>query len=152
MISEALLNLLKDEEGYSEKPYKDSAGLLTIGIGHLLTKQELSTGMVGNPPVPWKSGVSHETALQLWEQDASHAETAVREVAVPLTPNQHDALVSFVFNVGATAFRHSTLLRVLNHGGYTAVPAQLARWIYAGGKLVEGLANRRRKEIALWSS
>jgi len=68
-----------------------------------------------------------------------------------LNRNQFTALVSFVFNVGVTAFRESTLLRVLNFGRYTEVPSQLKRWIYDNGVVVNGLINRRNAEIELWT-
>jgi hypothetical protein len=51
---------------------------------------------------------------------------------------------------GAAAFRNSTLLKLLNQGKYAEVPAQLRRWIYAGGKKCKGLANRREKEVEMW--
>ena len=72
-------------------------------------------------------------------------------VKVPLSQNQFDALVSFVFNIGQSAFIESTLLRVLNEGDYKAVPQQLRRWIYDNGSVVQGLINRRQKEIDFWN-
>lgn len=70
---------------------------------------------------------------------------------VPLTQQQFDALVSFAFNVGNGAFCDSTLLKRLNAGQYDAVPAQLNRWVKAGGKTLEGLVTRRAAEGALFS-
>jgi lysozyme len=69
-----------------------------------------------------------------------------------LNQNQFDALVSFAFNVGDGAFRSSTLLRLLNQGQYDQVPAQLRRWNMDNGHVVQGLINRRNKEIALWNT
>jgi hypothetical protein len=51
---------------------------------------------------------------------------------------------------GAAAFRNSTLLKLLNKRIYPAVPAQLRRWIYAGGRKRTGIVNRREKEIEMW--
>jgi len=62
--------------------------------------------------------------------DVKDSEAAVKNlVTVPLTQNQFDSLVSFVFNLGQGAFAKSTLLRKLNSGDYSAVPAQLMRSI-----------------------
>jgi lysozyme len=41
-------------------------------------------------------------------------------------------------------------LKVLNQQQYTAVPTQLLRWVRSGGEVVQGLVNRRQKEISLW--
>lgn len=70
---------------------------------------------------------------------------------VPLSDFQRGALVSFTYNVGDTAFTDSTLLRLLNAGGYQAVPAQLARWNKNDGKVMQGLVNRRAAEAGLWA-
>jgi lysozyme len=51
--------------------------------------------------------------------------------------------------VGDGAFRSSTLLRLLNQGQPDQVPAQLQRWVMDNGHVVQGLVNRRNKEIAL---
>jgi hypothetical protein len=74
---------------------------------------------------------------------------------VPLSQHQYDALVSFVFNLGAGNFRSSTLLKKLNKGLYEEIPAQILRWNKArvDGKLTElrGLTRRRTAEAALWA-
>ena len=72
-------------------------------------------------------------------------------VTVALKPYQFDALVSFSFNVGVSAFKNSTLLSVLNEGKYDEVPGQLGRWVFSGGHKVQGLVNRRENEVKLWN-
>lgn len=59
------------------------------------------------------------------------------------------ALSSFAYNVGIGAFRKSTLLKKLNAGQIMAACAELDRWVYAGGKRVDGLVKRRSIERAL---
>lgn len=152
--SEHGLELLKQWEGFELKTYKDSAGLLTIGVGHLLTKSELSSGkiMINGQPVKYANGLTEQQALDLLSQDVKPAENSVNtNVKVPLNQNQFDALVSFTFNVGGGAFKGSTLLKVLNQKQYDAVPTQLLRWTRAGGQVVQGLLNRRQNEIKLWN-
>ena len=130
------LTLLKDLEGVEAEPYRDSAGLLTVGCGHLLTKDELSSGKIacGERTVRWKDGpLSPDDIDTLLARDVAWAEDVVTlAVAVPLTQAQFDVLVCFTFNVGGQAFRSSTLCRVLNTGDYGAVPDQLRRWTRAG--------------------
>jgi len=85
-------------------------------------------------------------------QDVRPAEQTVNNgVKVALNQNQFDALVSFTFNVGGASFNGSTLLKVLNQGQYAQVPDQLRRWNKAGGKVVQGLVNRRENEVKLWN-
>jgi lysozyme len=153
-LSEPGLELLKQWEGFESKVYKDSAGLPTIGVGHLLTKSELTSGKIaiGGLPVQYANGLTDQKVLDLLSQDVSPAAKAVNTgVKVTLNQNQFDALVSFTFNVGVGAFTGSTLLKVLNQKQYDQVPDQLRRWNKSGGKVVQGLANRRENEIKLWS-
>lgn len=84
-------------------------------------------------------------------EDTTYAGIEIkRDVKVKLTQAQYDALVSFVFNVGNTAFRHSTLLVKINAGDCEGAGAQFRRWIYADGKVLPGLKARRAKESASW--
>jgi len=69
---------------------------------------------------------------------------------VPLTQNQFDALVSFVFNVGSSAFRYSTLKKLINTKQYIKVANEFPKWnkMNIGGvkKKSLGLINRRKAE------
>jgi lysozyme len=153
-MSQHGLDLLTQWEGCELKVYNDSAGLPTIGVGHLLTKSELMSGKIsiGGVPVKYGAGITQQQAQQLLAQDLDPAEAAVNGgVKVTLNQNQFDALTSFTFNVGVGAFTASTLLRVLNQGQYAQVPDQLMRWTRAGGRVVQGLVNRRQNEIKLWN-
>jgi len=154
-MSENGLELLKQWEGFKLQQYKDSAGLPTIGVGHLITKSEQASGaiVINGVPVQYANGLTDQQALDLLSQDVGPAETSVNNgVKVALNQNQFDALVSFTFNVGGGAFASSTLLKVLNQGQYDQVPDQLRRWNKAGGKVVQGLVNRRTNEINLWNT
>jgi len=142
-------------EGSRTRPYRDAGGKLTIGVGHLLTKSELSSGkiLIKGKAVLFAAGLSDQQILDLLGQDLAGAEQAVNDgVEVDLNQSQFDTLVSFSFNVGNTAFKNSTLLRLLNQGEYDAVPAQLRRWVRCNGKVVQGLVNRREQEIELWQA
>ena len=148
------LELLEQWEGFKTTVYKDSAGLPTIGVGHLLTKSELSSGKItiNGVPVKYGDGLTEQQVTDLLAQDVQPAAAAVNNnVKVDLNQNQFDALVSFTFNVGVGAFTSSTLLKVLNQGQYDEVPTQLLRWTRAGGQVVQGLVNRRNNEIKLWN-
>ncbi len=147
--------LLQQWEGVRLNAYKDSAGLLTIGVGHLLTKSELSSGKIdiNGESVKYGNGLTSDQADALLAQDLKPAETTVNNnVKVELNQNQFDTLVSFTFNVGGGAFKGSTLLKKLNNGQYGEVSGQLMRWDKAGGKVVPGLEKRRKNEVKLWNS
>lgn len=153
-MSEHGLELIQQWEGFKLNVYKDSAGLPTIGVGHLLTRSELTSGkiVIDGVPVQYAGGLTNQQVIDLLSQDVKPAEQAVNgSVTVPLNQNQFDALVSFAFNVGVGAFTGSTLLKVLNQKQYDQVPAQLLRWVRSGGQVVQGLVNRRDNEIKLWN-
>lgn len=150
-----LYPLIARLEGVSRTAYRDSGGAWTIGVGHLLTKSERASGkiVIKGVPVRYSGGLTSDQVGDLFEQDAAWAvEVVDSSVDVPLTGPQRAALISFTFNVGAAAFRGSTLLKKLNAGDYAAVPAQMRRWIYDNGARVDGLVNRREMEIEVWGA
>jgi len=152
-ISERGTQLLASWEGLRTHAYFDSGGVLTIGVGHNLTRSERTSGklLIAGQAVRYAQGLTEVQCWQLLAQDLAPVEDTLNAlVRVPLTQSQFDALCSFVLNVGMAAFLGSTLLRLLNQGHYEQIPQQLARWRYDNGKVVPGLINRREKEIALW--
>jgi lysozyme len=154
-ISEHGKEKIREWEGSRARAYRDAGGKLTIGVGHLLTLSEVSSGkiLIQGQAVRYAPGLSDRQILDLLGQDLAGAVQAVNDgVEVELSQNQFDALVSFCFNVGSTAFKNSTLLRLLNQGAYDEVPAQLRRWVRCNGEVLQGLVSRREHEIELWNS
>lgn len=140
-VTGALHNLISQFEGFSPTAYQDVAGYWTIGYGHLIQP--------GEPYHPYGAvtEITREEGQALLERDTEKARQAVDDlVSVPLTPNQHAALVSFVFNVGRGAFQKSTLLRKLNAADYDGAANELDKWVHAGGQRVAGLERRRQLE------
>jgi lysozyme len=151
--SDKLLELLKVWEGSRSQAYQDVAGLFTIGVGHLLTEDELDSGIlyIDEQEVEWHGGLTEDDIVALLAQDLIPRENVVTNlVEVPLEQRQFDTILSFVFNIGERAFKNSTLLRVINQGLFEQVPGQLMRWNKAAGRVVAGLNNRRRNEVSLW--
>lgn len=131
-------------EGYSPYIYKDSAGLDTIGIGHLI-----------RPGEKFEEPMTLEEAHDLLKKDAQQAVKGVnRSVQVPLRQHQADALISFTFNVGEGSLRSSSLLRVVNKEFHEEAPGKFLLWNKArvNGKLVpiRGLTIRRAGEGNLY--
>lgn len=148
-VSNQAVDLIKTFEGYHKRlpdgtaaAYRCPAGKWTIGWG---STDDVHRGMV----------VTEEEAEALLLKDISVAEDAVRrQVKVPLTQVQYDALVSWVFNLGEGNLASSTMLRKLNAGDYASVPAEMARWNKARVdgqlKVLSGLTRRRAAEGALF--
>lgn len=129
------LALVKHFEGFSATAYADVAGHMTIGYGHKLAAKEHITE------------VTQQQAEALLYEDVRWAEQAVRQcIAVPLSQGQFDSLVSFTFNLGAGALQRSTLRQKINRCEHEAVPVELRRWVWAGGRRHTGLLRRRVAE------
>ncbi len=69
----------------------------------------------------------------------------------PLTTNQWSALVSFVYNIGVSAFQRSTLLKKVNaNPSDPTIRDEFMKWNKANGAVLPGLTNRRRDEANLY--
>lgn len=141
-ISERGLDLIKEHEGLRLTAYPDPASggdPWTIGYG---STRGVKRGMT----------ITKEQADQRLRQDVQEAESAVSRLIPIRTQGQHDALVSFVFNLGANSLKESTLRRLHNEGNYAAAANEFARWKFAAGKVMPGLVRRRADEKALYLS
>lgn len=69
-----------------------------------------------------------------------------------LSPERVAAITSLCFNIGSKAFRESTACREIKAGNYGLVPNAIKMWNKAGGKIMQGLVNRRNEEANLWMS
>lgn len=140
-MSSTGLDLVRKWEGCKLKAYLCPAGKWTIGYGH--------TGPLVVDGLRW----TQDTAEAALVDDVDLAAAIVRKhVRVPLTQNQFDALVSLTFNIGALAFRQSTLLSKLNAGNYMAASAEFDKWRMSKGKVLKGLVDRRKAERELFDA
>jgi len=139
-LSPAGLDFIKQWEGFRPAPYNDGAGYMTIGYGHRIQPGEKFTT------------ITEGEALQILAEDSAWAQAAVSAyVKVPLTQSMFDALVSLVFNWGSGNFLSSTHLQKLNAGDYYGAADRIkAHPITAGGKVMQGLINRRAAEYELF--
>ena len=143
-IDSAGLELIKKFESFRAIAYKDTAGLWTIGWGHLIKKGEKFLGPI--------SSVQAQTLLL---QDVQEAVDCVnRLTTITLNQNQFDALVSFTYNLGCGALEESSLLKYVNLGRFLAAASEFHKWNHdrVNGKLVvvAGLTNRRQLEVQLF--
>lgn len=144
--NEAGVKLIKKWESFVDHVYLCSAGVPTIGYGE--TNPEVIREFRGKT-------MTEEYASELLDKSLVKYENAVYTLVnshVPLTDNEYASLVSFTYNLGANALRNSTLRKVILRGEYDLAPAQFMRWVYAGGRKLNGLFNRRKEEANLWTT
>lgn len=141
-ISQNGINFIKQKEGISLKPYADTGGKMTIGIGHLIKTGE-----------SFPSAITLEKAEELLRKDLLGAENTINKyIEKRLDQNQFDALCSLCFNIGTTAFINSTLVKLLNQDKILKAAQEFTRWDMAEGRECPGLLKRRKDEMALFLS
>ena len=129
---------IQGKEKFVSNAYKPTPNdVWTIGYGH--TKN-----------VKPGDRITKEEAEKLYRQDFKEHADALKAVKVPLTKNQKIALSSFAFNMGATGFKNSDVVRILNTGDYEGAAKELLNYNKQKGKFLKGLDNRRRAENKLF--
>lgn len=114
-------------EGKRLRAYKDICGIWTIGVGHI---EGVTRGQE----------ISLIECAELFKADIAHSEIIVTKFATAtLTQGQFDAIVDFVFNLGAAAFLKSTLRKKLNLGDIEGAALEFRRWNHAkvNGQVIE---------------
>ena len=144
-ISNNGIELIKQFEGLSLKPYLDKVNIPTIGFGSTYYEDGTKVKLKDKP-------ITEERATQLLEfiANKTFSENINKVVKVPLNQNQFDALVSFAYNIGNKNFNWSTLLKKLNQSDYEGASLEFGRWNQANGKILNGLVLRRQKEKELF--
>ncbi|WP_415327942.1 lysozyme [Chryseobacterium sp. MMS23-Vi53] len=136
------INLILSFEGFSAKPYLDSAGIPTIGYGN--------TYYPGGKKVTMKDpSITKEKGAELFSSVLPTYEKIVdNKIKVALTQNQFDALVSHTYNTGGS----DTLFSLINKNAAAAAILDwfTSRYITAGGKILNGLIRRRKAEADLF--
>ncbi|WP_052128285.1 glycoside hydrolase family protein [Neosynechococcus sphagnicola] len=150
--SKDCFDLIKKWEGLHKKrsdglieSYQDPVDIWTIGYG------SINNPDLGRPIQP-NDVITEATALRWLELEVQEVAEDVDNICkVSLTQGMFDALVSFVYNIGIGAFGESTLLRKLNEvRDYEGAAREFERWVNAGGRVLQGLVNRRDEEERLF--
>jgi len=138
VISAEGIALIKKFEGCELTSYQDSVGVWTIGFGHT---KGVKRGMI----------VTQAEASRMLEDELTEYEGYINDyIKVDLEQHQFDALVAWVYNLGPTNLKKSTLLKELNSGSFRNVPKEIRRWNKAGGRVLNGLIRRREAEALLF--
>ncbi len=147
-ISDKGVDLIKQFEGFSSKPYPDPAtkGVpYTIGYGATFYQNGKKVTMVDKP-------ITEKEAIELLKFMLARFEQYVDSYCVDsLTQNQFDALVSFCYNVGPANLKASTLLKKVNaNPNDETIREEFRKWNKGGGKVLKGLTRRREAEANLY--
>lgn len=143
MINQAGIDLIKRWEGCKLKAYKDVAGIWTVGYG--------LTSRAGFIEVGPDTVLTQEEADWYLEKVVDDFASKISPmITAPINENQFAAFVSLAYNIGVGAFQKSSALRRFNAGQIMEVPAAMRMWKKAGGKVVQGLVNRREAEVKLF--
>lgn len=126
-------------EGTVLHTYKDSAGVLTIGVGH--------TAAAG-PPIPVMGmTITAQEALDILARDLPKYEARVHRYLPDVPQNVFDGAVSFDFNTGA--IHKASWVKAYKRHDLLLARKSLGFWVKAGGKTLQGLVNRRNAEARL---
>lgn len=126
--------LIDPFEGNRNNAYTDMVGVVTIcrgetrgvKLGDYRTNQQCDSSTV-------KELTAYNKAM-------------LKYVKVELEPYEEVAYTSFVWNLGETNFKNSTMLKKLNAGDHIGACNEFPKWNKAGGVEVKGLTNRRLSE------
>lgn len=148
------VELIKEFEGLHLEAYPDplSGGLpITIGWG--------STKDIDGSPFELGDKISKDRADALFESQLKNNYLSVIENKIPywdeMNDNQHGALLSFAYNLGANFFGSpgfDTISHVLRNKEWKKVPDALYLYRNPGTAVEAGLARRRIAEGDLWES
>ena len=140
-------DLIKAFEGLSLKPYLCSAKVPTIGYGNTYYPNGKKVTLNDAPITKDKA---HELLMFIADKFANDVNKLVKS---NVSQNQFNALVSFAYNVGVANLGKSTLLKLVNINPNDGnIAKEFLKWNRGGGKVLNGLTNRRIKESSLYFS
>ena len=116
-------------EGYRAAPYRDTAGVPTIGIGSTQYPDGRRVGM-------GDKAVTREQALAMAQHHVSKDEAVFRRSlpGVALAQAEYDLYLDFMYQYGQGAWHKSSMRRLLLAGQHRQACDALLRWRFAGGK------------------
>jgi lysozyme len=144
-LSDKGYELIKKFEGYSDRPYKCPAGISTIGYGNIYYPNGTKVKITDKQ-------ITREYANEILAHTADEfAADVLKLVRSKISVNQLNALTAFAYNVGMGNFQKSTLLKLVNINPNDGnIAKEFLKWNKAGGKVLNGLTNRRIAESALY--
>lgn len=130
--------IIRHFEGLRLSAYRCPSGILTIGYGHTSGVKPDDT-------------ITQAQANDLLEHDVQEVEACLNRLQLNINQNQFDALTSFIFNIGQTAFTSSTMLKLIKaNPDNPEIEKQFKRWVHSSGQILPGLQRRRQEEARLY--
>lgn len=134
-----LIALVSAWEGLRTVAYRDVAGVPTVCYGETRGVRLSDSYTVDECREMLGDGIREFAAAM--ERCSSGLRRSPDQVYV--------AMVSAGYNIGVGAFCRSTMRRRLDAGDWRGACDELPKWTRAGGKVVQGLVNRRAHERAI---
>lgn len=146
-LNEKGYKLICNFEGLSLKPYLCSAKIPTIGYGNTYYPDGKRVTLLDEP-------ITKEQAFEMFKVIADKFAKRVTSLLLKeVTQNQFNSLVSLAYNIGINNFATSTLLKKVNANPKDVTIAnEFKRWNKVGGKVVDGLVNRRLAEVVNYAT
>ena len=128
-------------EGICLSPYLDSVGVKTIAIGATVSEIPDIADM------PWGHVITMKEAFELLDRSLAKYVAAVNKaLAVVVSQNQFDALVSVCYNIGTGGLKSSTFIKRINAGmSNESIISALLMW-----RKPPEILGRRKKEANLF--
>lgn len=136
-IKQSTIYLIKQFEGVKHTAYDDGHGNMTIGIGHVIKRNEEKL---------YYTTLSDKQAHILLERDMEPCERVLKDkVHSPLNQSQFDALMSFCHNIGPDNFAGSEVVMHINRENYQKAADAMLNW-----SKPRTIIKRRKQERALF--
>jgi lysozyme len=143
-IPKQCLDFIISYEKFRSKPYDDGFGIPTVGYGSTYYEDGTKVKLTDPPLTKERASILFLFILEKF------AKTVLTSVKVELNDNQFSTLLSLAYNIGASAFAKSTLVKRLNEKKYDEAADQFLVWNKSGGEVVRGLTRRRKDERDLF--
>jgi lysozyme len=139
-------NVLKSNEGKSNKAYRCAAGVITIGYGS--TNRDDSTAKVLGGPITMGMVITDAQCEELLRWAIENKWAARTDRVLPgVADNVRDSAIDFDFNTGA--IDRASWTKHFKAGDMPNAEASLKSWNKGGGKVLAGLVRRRARNWAM---
>lgn len=142
-VSQQGLRALMKSEAFKPDAYQDGGGVWTIGYG---------TIKLDGKPVVKGQRITQERAADELAKFVSGLESGITSAlgSAPTSQCEFDAFINLSYNIGLSGFLGSTALERHIEGNKKGCAEAMSWWVKDGGKTVQGLINRRNREVNMY--
>jgi lysozyme len=143
-ISNKGMELIQGFEGFRSCPYRDPVGVWTIGYGE-------TAGIGPHTPCWTQQTAANRLRARVDRDYLAPVLKLTRAVGLDLKQNEADALASLVYNVGPGVLgKGKTMGDAIRSRNREQIANSFLLYDHAGGRTLEGLTRRRRRERQLF--